>query len=61
MDADAYTCGTCRHGNLYEEGCDKCEAEYEAQQALARRRLTEADNFEINRRNKQMVDKRVGK
>lgn len=31
MDSDSKTCGTCRHGNLYD--CDKCEKEYEGLRA----------------------------
>ena len=28
MDTDEYTCGTCKHGNLFEF-CSKCEADAE--------------------------------
>jgi len=28
MDSDNYTCGTCKHGALYDT-CSKCEDEYE--------------------------------
>lgn len=31
MDSEYYTCGTCKHGNLYDQ-CAQCEAEFTAKQ-----------------------------
>jgi len=31
MDSDYYTCGTCKHGNLYDQ-CKRCEAEFTSKQ-----------------------------
>lgn len=41
MDSDHYTCGTCQHGNLYDN-CAQCEAESEAgrdHEILARKKM----------------------
>ena len=53
MDSDAYLCGTCRHGYLYDQ-CRTCEDEIEARHAAKKqivaelRRTHEAELQRIN-------------
>lgn len=39
MDADVYTTGTCKHGRLYEAGCEICENQHEARTTRVFHRL----------------------
>lgn len=34
MDIDAYTCGTCKHGKLYSQGCNICEGKQAAPERI---------------------------